>query len=82
MRYMGDVASEVLFQVNGAALDPNVKATLLGQASVMPDPRARDLLDLSDATPYGARMKYIRFGLGAAVGVLVGVALGRAKKKR
>lgn len=83
MRFMGDASASVTFFQPGAnALDPAMKAQLLAAASSMPDDRASDLADLSDATPYGSRQRLIRIGIGAGLGLVVGLVVGRATKKR
>ncbi|HVH45008.1 MAG TPA: hypothetical protein VM925_21795 [Labilithrix sp.] len=71
----------MFFQPSSAALDPTVKANLMPYAKTMPDDRARDLLDLSDATPYGTRQRFVRMGIGAAAGLVLGLVLGRASKR-
>lgn len=77
MRYIG--AATDLF---GSQLDPALKAQLLIAAQGMPDAQAEDLADLSDATPYGSKQRWIRMGIGAGVGLVAGLVVGRALKKR
>lgn len=64
----------------GTSMDPNVKAQLMAYAPQMPDDRAADLLDVVDATHYGGRAKLIRFGIGAAIGAVVGLLVARRKR--
>lgn len=78
MRYMGDAAAGLLT----TPLDPTSKAVLLANAATLPDERARDLLEISDATPLGKRAAWVRVGLGAAGGLLAGLVLARLRKKR
>jgi hypothetical protein len=82
MRYMGDVATDLLTRVAGGPLDPAVKAQLLVTMASLPDESARDVADLSDATPFGGRQRMTRLAMGAAVGLVVGFVVGRALKKR
>ncbi len=66
---IGDAGSDPV----GAGIDPAKKAQFLQLAATMPDDRASDLADIVDATPYGNRQKWIRYGLGALAGAALGV---------
>jgi hypothetical protein len=72
MRYMGDAAPPGLFQ-NG--LTPEAKKQLLAVAAQMTPTQGQDLCDLCDATSAGHSQRLVRFGLGAAAGVLAGYLL-------
>lgn len=78
MRYMGDVLTDAL---NGP-MDPSVKAAFLAQAPTFSDARAKDILEVVDASPYGKRQKLVRIGAGAAAGLLVGLALAKLTRTR
>lgn len=85
MRYdnrMGDVAPNLF----GGGFFPNegAKAQALAMAPQMTDGQAGDLLEVVDATNLGSRTKWMRYGLGAAVGIVVGavVASRMGKKKK
>lgn len=80
MRYLGDPT--LINTLTPNPLDPAIKAQMLALAVNLPDDKARDLLDLADATPYGGRQRWIRMGIGAGVGLAVGVVLGRALGRR
>jgi hypothetical protein len=80
MRYMGDPTSEIqtsFFQPGSSGLDAAARAQLLALAPSLPEDRAEFLAELNDATPYGKRQRWIRMGIGAACGVVLGLALGR-----
>jgi hypothetical protein len=62
----------------GAPLDPQTKAVLLALAPQMPDSNAADLQDILDATPYGKNQRWMRYGIGAAAGLVVGVVIAKA----
>lgn len=79
MRYMGDAVPDApstpgLF---ASGLTPEAKRQLLAVATQMTPEQGRDLCDLCDATSAGHSQKMIRFGLGAAAGVLAGYLLAR-----
>lgn len=57
----------------GAPMDPTLKAQMIAQAPNLPDAQAQDLFDVADATTVGQREKWMRIGLGAAGGILLGV---------
>lgn len=78
MRYMGDVGAGIVV----GPLDPAAKAIALQQAATLDDGAARDLADVSDATPYGKRRAWLRAGIGASAGLVLGLVVGRALKKR
>lgn len=59
----------------GQPLDPLVKAQLLALAPGVPDAQASDLLDFVDATHLGKQQKFMRIGIGAAGGLVLGFAL-------
>lgn len=62
-------------------LDAQTKAVLLALAPQMPDGNAEDLQDILDATPYGKRQRWIRYGVGAVAGFVVGVTVAKAVRK-
>lgn len=72
---MGDAtADQATFTATvGAGIDPAKKAEYLQIAKTMPDDRAEDLADIVDATPYGNRQRWIRYGIGAAAGAALAV---------
>lgn len=72
MRYMGDYGLEL-----ANAMAPATKASLLVYAETMPDDRAKDLQDVCDATGYGSRTRFVRFGIGAVVGIVAGMILAK-----
>lgn len=57
----------------GASMDPTLKAQMIAQAPNLPDNQAQDLFDVADATTVGQREKWMRLGIGAAGGILLGV---------
>lgn len=59
-------------------LDPQTKAVLLAMAPQMPDGNAADLQDILDATPYGKHQRWMRYGIGAAAGFVLGVVAAKA----
>ncbi len=87
MRFMGENTSPFPFPLPSALpgftkMDPAVKAAMLVQAATAPDYIAEDLADIADATPYGKQQRYVRMGLGAALGLVVGVVACRVLKKK
>lgn len=73
---IGDAASDAAAaqaQQVSAGIDPAKKAQFLQIAATMPDDRASDLAEIVDATPYGGRLKWVRYGIGAAIGAAAGV---------
>ena len=83
MRYLGAIGDATgpavpLPQLGqGGPLDPLVKAQLLALAPQIPDNQAQDLLDFVDATNVGHKAKLMRYGIGAAGGVFVGLVLAK-----
>jgi ElaB/YqjD/DUF883 family membrane-anchored ribosome-binding protein len=73
MRYMGGVIP---------SLDPTTKQMMLTEAKGLPDAQAADLCDICDATSYGEKQKLTRIGIGAGVGLVLGVALMLAFRKK
>ncbi len=74
MRYMGDLST--------GTLDETTKRQLLALAGNMTDGQASDLAEVVDATSFGQRQRWTRMGIGAALGVVVGVIGSRALGKR
>ena len=79
MRYMGDFTQ--LFAFPGQPLPPQVKAELLLKMPTLTDAQAEDLTDLADATSYGARTTRWRYGIGAAVGIGLGLLVAKLARK-
>lgn len=59
------------------SLDPTVMATLKSQAASLDDDTAHQLLDVADATPYGEKQRWLRYGIGVACGMAVGLVVAR-----
>src|SRR5579859_5770853 len=69
MGALGDAATDAAqATLAGQGLDPLQKQQFIQLAATIPDERAADLADIVDATPYGARQKWMRYGIGAVVG--------------
>ena len=81
MRYMGDAISDALqnvsLDVTGAA-----KAQLIAQAALLPDDRAAVLVECADASSFGHKVMLQRYGIGAAIGAVVGAAAVYLLKKK
>jgi len=61
-------------------LDPTVKATLIAQGSNLSDGDASTLLEVVDQSQYGSKQRWMRMGIGAAIGLGVGFLLAKAKR--
>lgn len=81
MRYMGDPLTDLL-NVSIPVLDPTAKAAAVAKAGQVDDAHAQDMLDVVDATPLGKKTKYMRIGLGAAAGLVVGFLVAKKTKRR
>jgi len=66
MRYMGD-------------LDPTVRATLIATGPSLSDADASTLLEVVDQSQYGSKQRWMRMGIGAAIGLAVGFVLTRKR---
>lgn len=83
MRYMGAMGDNPPLQIpglppsGGAPLDPALKAQLLAAAPNIPQAQAQDLFDVADATTVGQSTKWMRIGLGAAGGLVLGLVAGK-----
>jgi hypothetical protein len=72
---MGNLPILPAFQ-GGSPLDAVTKAQLIAAAPTLTEAQGRDLADISDATSFGDRLRKERYGTGAALGVVAGLALG------
>lgn len=56
-----------------SSLTPEARATIVGQVQSMRDDDVSFMLDVLETHPAGRRAKYVRLGIGAAIGLAVGV---------
>jgi ElaB/YqjD/DUF883 family membrane-anchored ribosome-binding protein len=74
MRYMGDVSL--------ATMDQATKSQLLALAPMMTDGQAQDIAEIVEATNYGKNQRWLRLGIGAAFGLVLGVVGSRVLGKK
>lgn len=86
MRHMGAIgftgAEGASVGITPSAMDPALKARMMAEAANVDDAKGRDLLDIAEASRYGARQRWVRMGIGAGVGLLVGFVSAKAMRKR
>lgn len=58
-------------------LDAEDLAVIVSNADLLSDEQAAGLAEVADATGYGKRQKFVRIGIGAAIGLTVGVIVGK-----
>lgn len=74
---MGDPLPDL---VSLSISDPTARAALIAQGAALPDDKAELLLEVTDASAYGHKQKLMRFGLGAAAGLVLGYGVARLMK--
>lgn len=58
-------------------IDADDLAFIVANADLLSDEQGAALSQVSDATSFGTRQKFVRLGIGAAIGLALGVVVGK-----